>query len=299
MSHKHTKAHTGHQTPPDFVTNHPHQHAFVLVGHETVFAVHMTQYHHEEHKYQLVMKLALPPEVKSALDHARDMYPTDTFVLCNDDAESQLFMVPDLPAGRRPTFRANIFQGLPAFTEEEAEEPDFFPWDKIRTTPFIADFEVKVERIVTYRPFAHHLKQPDHATYLLWGEGEEAHMTNLQTAALASDKFEVPAFGPDYDHIMSLKEAPAWLDKPLLEAGVVVSVPGLRLNDAKTGAPTIPTDVPVAPGQKINVLYRGMGPVHTVSAGPTFLAATAVCNSPGVLEGASLIISATPKDPKK
>ncbi|MBS1304281.1 hypothetical protein [Loktanella sp. SALINAS62] len=298
MSHKHTKAHTGDKTPPDFVTNHPHQHAFVLVGHETVFAVHMTQYHHEEHKYQLVMKMTLPPDVKSALDHARDMYPTDTFVLCNDDAESQLFMVPDLPAGRRPTFKANIFQGLPAFTNEEAEEPHFFPWDKVRTTPFIADFDVTVERIVTYRPFAHHLKQPDFATYLLWGDGEEAHMTNLQTAALASGKFEVPAFGPDYDHVMSLKEAPAWLDKPLLEAGVVVSVPGLRLNDAKTGAPTIPTDVPIAPGQKIDVLYRGMGPVRTVWAGQTFLAATAVCNSPGVLDGVSLIISATPEKPE-
>lgn len=299
MSHKHTKAHTGHTAPPDFVTNDPHQHAFVLVGRETVFAVHMTQYHHEEHKYQLVMKLALPPEVKSALDHARDMYPTDTFVLCNDDADSQLFMVPDLPAGRRPTFRANIFQGLPAFTDEEAEAPHFFPWDKIRTTPIIADFEVKVDRIVTYRPFAHHFKQPDYATYLLWGAGEEAHMTNLQTAALASGRFEVPLFGPDYDHVMSLKEAPVWLDKPLLEAGVVVSVPGLRLNDAKTGAPTIPTDVPLAEGQTIAVLYRGIGPAHMITVGPTFLAATEVCNSPGVLDGVTLIISATPKDPKK
>lgn len=293
MAHEHSKM------PADFVSNHPHQHALMLIGNADVFAVHMTQYHHEEHKYQLVIKLNLPPEIKTALDEIRKMYPLDTFVLCNDDVESELFMIPDIPSGRRPKFRANIFQGLPAFTEEEAEEPHFFPWDKKRVKPVIADFEVGVERIVTYRPFAHHLKQPDYATYMLWGEGNEAHMTNLQTAALCSDKFEVPRFGPDYDHIMSLAEAPAWLDKPLLEAGILVSVPDLHLRDQKTGDSNIPTDVPFAAGNVISVLYRGMGPVRTVKAGPTFLAATAVCNSPGVIAEPSLIISAAPKDPEK
>ncbi|WP_380053947.1 hypothetical protein ACFE33_12485 [Falsihalocynthiibacter sp. SS001] len=259
----------------------------------------MTQYHHEEHKYQLVIKLELPPEAKSAYDEAREMYPLDTFILCNDDADSALFVIPDIPAGRRPTFKANIFQGLPEFTEEEEANPHFFPWDKKRLKPIIADIEVRVQRIVTYRPFSHHLKQPDYATYLLWGEGEEAHMTNLQTASLCSGKFEVPMFGPDYDHTMSLAEAPPWLDKPLLEAGIVVSVPDLRLCDPETGERTIPTDVPFKTGETISVLYRGMGPVLTVKAGPTFLAATAVCNSPGVLDEPSLIMSASPKDPKK
>ncbi|MEY8099379.1 hypothetical protein AB9F29_18480 [Falsihalocynthiibacter sp. S25ZX9] len=285
--------------PSNFVTNHPHQHALILVGDKDVFGVHMTQYHHEEHKYQLVIKLELPPEAKSTYDEAREMYPLDTFVLCNDDADSAQFMIPEIPSGRRPTFKANIFQGLPAFTDEEEADPHFFPWDKKRLKPIIANIDVRVERIVTYRPFSHHLKQPDYATYLLWGEGDEAHMTNLQTASLSSGKFEVPMFGPDYDHIMSLAEAPLWLDKPLLEAGIVVSAPDLRLCDPKTGNRTIPKDVPFKEGEAISVLYRGMGPVRKVKAGPTFLAATAVCNSPGVLEEPSLIMSASPKDPKK
>ena len=33
------------------IENHPHQHAMTLVSHETVFAVHMTQFYMEEHKY--------------------------------------------------------------------------------------------------------------------------------------------------------------------------------------------------------------------------------------------------------
>lgn len=299
MVHQHKNSDTGQTpgTPPDFVTNVPHQHAFVLLGDAAVFAVHMTQYHHEEHKYQVVMKVTLPPSAGSTLTQARERFPTDAFFLCNDD--SDLFAIPELPAGRRPRFKANIFQGLPAFAPEEAEDPHFFPWDKARTIPLVADIEVTVERIVTFRPFAHHLKQPDYATYLLWGEDDEAHMTNLQTAALASGRFEVPMYGPDHDHVMSLREPPAWLDKPLLEAGVVVSVPGLRLNDAETGAPTIPCGIPFNDGDRLQVLYRGMGEARTVIAGHTFLAATAVCNSEGMTvcpEDKSMMISATPKD---
>lgn len=300
MPHHDTKHGTGkHQRPANFITNHAHQHAFVLLGDATIFAVHMTQYHHEEHKYQLVLKLSLPPDAKSRLDDLRARFPSDTFILCNGDADDDLFMIPDLPAGRRPTFNANIFQGLPAFSAKDEADPHFFPWDKARTTPVVADVVVSVERIVTFRPFAHHHKQPDYATYLLWGEGEEAHMTNLQTARLASGKFEPPMFGPDFDHVLSLRAAPAWLDKPLLEAGVVVSVPALRLKDAKTGLPTIPCGAPCDDGQTLTVLYRGMGEGRSVVAGRTFLADTAVCNSEGMdvcPPEDSLVISATPKD---
>lgn len=124
-------------------------------------------------------------------------------------------------------------------------------------------------------------------------------MTNQQTARLASGRFEAHAFGPDYDHVMSLKEAPDWLDAPFLEAGIVVSVPALRLNEAETGAPTIPCGVPSVAGGPISVLYRGLQPARTVVPGTTVLAATAVCNSPGIAvcpPEASLVMSATPKD---
>ncbi|NNU79917.1 hypothetical protein HMH01_05640 [Halovulum dunhuangense] len=295
MSHHETQG----SRPPGFIANAPHQHAFVLLGSETIFAVHMTQYHHEEHKYQLVMKLALPAEAKSRLDDLRARFPADTFILSNGDAESDLFTIPDLPAGRRRSFNANVFQGLPAFSPEDEADPHFFPWDKARTIPVLADIDVTVERIVTFRPFAHHLRQPDYATYLLWGEGEEAHMTNLQTARLASGRFEAAMFGPDYDHVMSLRQAPDWLDKPLLEAGVVVSVPALRLRDATTGKPTTPCGPPCADGQVLTVLYRGMGEGRSVVAGTTFLADTAVCNSEGMdvcPPELSLTISATPRE---
>lgn len=293
MDHK-TMDHCG--PAPQFISNHPHQHAFLLVGDDAHFGVHMTQYHHEEHKYQLVMKVTLPVEAQLKLEKTRAQYPLDSFVLCNDDSDH--FMVPELPARRRVTFKGNIFQGLPDLSGVDMEAPHFFPWDLKRTTPLVADIEVTVERIVTFRPFAHHMIQPEFATYLLFGEGEEAHMTNLQTARLATGPFEAPLFGPDYDNVMSLKAAPEWLDKPLLEAGVVVTVPSMRLNDPETGEHFLPDEKPFKDGENLTVLYRGMGAPLTVTVKNTVLAATAVCNSAELDLSPytpSLIMSQTPK----
>jgi hypothetical protein len=46
------------------VHNDPCQHAFILVGHQRIYGVHMTQYHCEKHKYQLILHIALPKEAR-------------------------------------------------------------------------------------------------------------------------------------------------------------------------------------------------------------------------------------------
>jgi hypothetical protein len=279
------------------ISNMVHQHAMVLVGTGAVFGVHMTQYHHEEHKYQLVWKVGLPPHVAEVLDRQRRQSPGDCFVLCND--ASDLFTIPEIGSRRRTTFRANIFQGLPPFDESDEAKPHFFPWSLDRVEPLVADFEATVERVVTFRPFAHHLTLPDPATYLMFGEGAEAHITHLQTAHLATGPTDPPAFGPDYDHVQSLAAAPDWLDPKLLEAGVVVTTPALRLRDPVTGQPSLPCAPPFAPGSSIDVFYRGMGPAFNVTAGECFLFGAGVSTSPSLQPcppDQGLYISATPPD---
>jgi hypothetical protein len=282
---------------PDLVHNMPHQHALTLVGRETVFGVHMTQYHHEEHKYQLVLRLELPAAALDAFREGREDCPGDFFVLCNAESKPDLMTIPQLASGARTTFRANIFQGLPPFSDEDEKDPHFFPWALARVKPITAEFEVRVARVVYYRVFAHHYELPAFATYLLFGAGGEAHMNNIQTARLATGPFESPAFGPDYDHVMSLKAAPGWLDRPLLEAGVVVTTPAVRLRDPGTGQPRIPCDPPFRKGTEFEMLYRGIGPARSVTAGETYLFATAVCNSPSMIPACEnpMQISATPE----
>lgn len=281
--------------------NMPHQHAFTLVGHETIFAVHMTQYYMEEHKYQLVFELGLPEPVLTRLRKARRQNPKDWFILSND--ESDEFTIPEIASGRKKTYKGQIFQGLPPFTDRDEANPHFYPWSKDRCAPLIDDFDADVRRIVMFRPFAHNAIQPDHATYLIFGKGSEAHMTNLQTGRLAGSRFDAPAFGPDYDHVMSLREVPTGFDDAQLEAGIVASLPALRLRRASRDGferidteSTIPQHWPFKPGAQLDMLYRGMLPAFTVIAGESFLYGTAVSSSAETLrpDQTSLDVSVTP-----
>jgi hypothetical protein len=271
--------------PVELLTNMRHQHAFVMVGREQLFGVHMTQYHCELHKYQIIIKFSLPPKIHQQFLDLRRIYPDDTFMLCNQPGVSiseafNTFSIPELASGRVKHFAADIFQGIGPYPEEDAKQPHFFPWAYKYVRPAIANVHVTVERIVMFRPFDHHRQLPPYATYLLFGQGDEAHMTNLQTARLATGPFEPPAFGPDYDHVLSLAKPVDWLDAPLLEAGIVVTVPKIPLVDTVTGQITIPCKKIFAEGEEFEVVYRGLGPVKKVIAGATFLQCTAVCNGP-------------------
>ncbi|MGI1661609.1 hypothetical protein ACRDNQ_05150 [Palleronia sp. KMU-117] len=245
----------------------------------------MTQFHCEIHKYQLALRLGLPTDAHRELSRLRTAYPSDFFVLCNqkntDDDTTLEMTIPELASGRRKTIVADIFHGMRPFEGEPGDH--FFPWSRDLCRPAIEGIEVTIEHVVTFRPFAHLLSLPDVAPYLLFGSGDEAHMTNLQTARLATGPFEVEGFGPDYDHVLSLDGSTAdWLDPALLEAGIVVTVPAVRLRDPATGTPTIPCDTPLRPDRRIELLYRGTGPAWPVTAGPSSLYCTAVCNSPAI-----------------
>ena len=277
------------QTPQ--ISNMPHQHAFILAGEKQLFGVHMTQYHCELHKYQIIIKLELPEHIYKEYLQMRKQNPQDTFVLCNakdhEDTQTETsreFSIPQLGAGIVKKFTANIFQGIrPLSPQEIATDAHFFPWAKKYVRPALGEFEATITRIVMFRPFDHLHTLPEFATYIIFGDSKsgEAHMTNLQTARLISGPFAPPVFGPDYDHVMSLASRPDWLeaDPAMLEAGIIVTTPLVRLIDPATGIPTIPASAPFTSGSQIDVLYRGIGDVLNVTAGHTYLYATAVCNS--------------------
>jgi hypothetical protein len=259
------------------IVNPPHRHAFSLVGHKHVFGVHMTQYTHEVHKYQVIFKLGLPEHALETYRQHRAAYPDAFIVLGNDGADE--FCVPAIAAGEKTSFMGAIYHGMPLMSADQLEDPHFFPWDPSRTEPIISTLEVSVERLVLFRPFSHNLEHPEFATYYLFGEEDEAHMTTLQTARVSGGVLEPYAFGPDYDHVMSLEKAPDWLDGTLLKAGVPVSTPKVRLRDPKTGELTIPWQPPFEKGETVEVLYRGLAPSRFVTAGDTVLCTTSIGNS--------------------
>lgn len=276
------------------IDNMPHQHVFTIVGDETLFAVHMTQYYMEEHKYQLVLELDIDRDVAEVYRQARRLSPGDWFVLSNSPGD--LFTIPDLASQRKRSYWATIFQGLPAYSEAAEGGKHFYPWRRNRAVPLIEGFQARVKRLVSFRPFLHDLELPDFAQYLIFGAGSEAHMTHLQTGRQYSSRFEALAFGPDYDHVMSLGARPDEFSDSQLAAGVVSTLPSMPLLDAN-GAPMMPRSWPYAPGDSMLMRYRGITPEFEVIAGHSYLFGTAVCSSPQTLtpETTCLDASATPE----
>jgi len=278
------------------------QHAFMLVGEDRIFGVHMTQFHCEKHKYQLIMHLELPKEQAEEYRRQRQLYPQDTFVLSNFMAEegsgeeSDLFSIPKLGSFGRESFQCVIHRGFRPPVDPHEEY--VFPWKLRDTIPVIDKFEVTVKRIVHFRPFAHNERSPDFANYILWGHGDEAHMTNVQYGSLLTGPHEPPLYGLENDHVMSLAARPEWISDDMLAAGIVVTVPAIRRTDPVTGATFLLAKEPWEEGDRLAVMYRGLQPPRYVVAGPTILWGSAVLISPeltGVTENVTLNMSPMPK----
>lgn len=290
---------TGHVEPE--VANHPCQHAFILVGHDRIYGVHMTQYHCEKHKYQLILHVELPDDAREEYLRQRELYPDDTFILCNRIEDK--CSISSLGGFETKAFTGAIYRG---FRPPPVPEPEnWFPWNDRETLPVIDKIQVTVARVVLWRPFTHHEPAPDTATYLMWGHkaprfGErfEAHMTNLQTPQLLTGPHEPPLYGLDHDHVMSLAEAPDWVSHEMLNAGIVVSVPSIRRKDPESGHTVLLPAPPFGKGETFAVMYRGIQPARHVRAGQSFLWASVVCNSPElvpVTPNMSMLISPMPE----
>lgn len=186
------------------------RHAFIMVGTETLFLVHMTMFHMEEHCYQIVLRAKLPDAVMKQFREWRRKKPTQAYFLAN--LTESAMDVPQLACGQLTQFEAEIFEGIPESSPPGAPKGQYnvWPWTQ---PPAIAKVRVTVERVVYFRHFDYNFEYPKYLTYVLFGAGKEAHMQSYQTKE------------PDYDHILSLEAAPAWLPTNKLESVVTVSFP--------------------------------------------------------------------------
>lgn len=188
------------------------RHAFIMVGEETLFLVHMTMFHMEEHCYQIVLRAQLPSEVMTQFREWRRQKPEQAYFLAN--LKESALDIPQLASGQLSSFDAEIFEGIPDRSPPSAPKGQYekWPWTQ---PPAIAKVRVSVERVVYFRHFDFNFDYPKHLTYVLFGAGNEAHMQSYQTKE------------PDYDHILSLAKAPDWLPKDKLESAVTVNFPKL------------------------------------------------------------------------
>ncbi len=316
-----------HRTADDMyddaeVHNAPCQHAFIMTGgpvpidnmftkeNAKIYGVHMTQYHCEKHKYQLIMDIELtdPKQHKEYL-RQRELYPEDTFVMANRIEDK--YSIPQLGGGVRQTFKGAIYRGFrpPVMPLP----PNWFPWNDEDCIPVIDQVDVTINRIVLFRPFTHHEPAPETASYLMWGArkrrkdgtivAEQAHMTNLQTAELITGPHEPPLYGLDHDHVMDLAVVPEWISDDMLNAGIVVSVPCIPRKEDVPGRPherrtKLLPKPPFEPGDSIPVMYRGIQPPRAITVGNTYFWGSTVNNSQelqSMVENMSFIMSPMPQ----
>lgn len=182
------------------------QHAFVMLGAQTLFLAHLTMFHMEDHLYQLVVRASLPDDAMAIYRAQRKLNPDETYFLGNSGED--LLTVPQIQTGMRNFFIGDIFRGIP-------KKKKYLSWPWKGQRPVISRVRVTIERVVHYRHFDFNLEYPRDLTYLLFGAGNEAHLHHYQVKQ------------PDFDHTLSLAEAPAWLPVQKLEAGVPVNFPSL------------------------------------------------------------------------
>ena len=187
------------------------RHGFVVVGERTLFLCHLANWWLEGHNWELVLRVTLPEGAKKQIINDRD--DSEPHFLVN----SALFTIPELirrawslKANERK-FAADIWKGFAKADKPDEPDPDWVPWDEHE--PLLTDVPVKVDAVIHHRHANLNLIGRAYEEYLLFGVGGEAHI------------YHSPVHLPDYDHIATLAEVPAWIQQDQLETGVMVSVP--------------------------------------------------------------------------
>lgn len=206
--------------PP--IKDPPSQHAYVMVGRQTLFLCHLTMVYTlmPEHMYEFVLEATLPQKAWDTYLEDMDRHPDATYFLGN--SKNDQMTLPQIHIGECSSFTANIWRGIPP-APKSTHHYDTWPWTGKK--PLIRDTTVTVKRVVRFRHYNFAQDYPSSMTYFLFGKGTEAHMYHYQTRE------------PDFDQVVSLQEAPSFLSKSQLQSGVLVNIPTMASTPAPCSNP--------------------------------------------------------------
>lgn len=185
------------QASPSPIIDPPGIHNFFMFGSRSLYVEHMPMFTEEKHMYQVILRVDLPDAVMRGY-RARQGAGRKPWNLVNS---SKLYTLPQIKAGTLRSFAVDVY--------EDYSNADAAP----AGSPVATSVPLEVREVVHFRHWDFNIPRPQHLTYLLFGRGGEAHLSHY----IARD--------PDFQHIVTLRSAPAWLSPDQLAAGVQVCLP--------------------------------------------------------------------------
>lgn len=223
----------GAEVPSQSPIDTPNQHAMFMLGDQTLFVEHMPMFTKEDHMYQVVLEAELPAEVMAAYRRVRQESPQKVPNLVN--SESAQFVLPSVATGALREYPVDVFADYDVVNADGTEQ-------------LFSAVPMKVKRVVVYRHFNYSFDYPAELTYILFGKGDEAHLTHY----IARD--------PDFQHLLTLPGPPDWISQEQLQAGVELNVVGLPGDEVLCSSPL------TAPEYKVR--FQGwLNPELTLSLG--------------------------------
>lgn len=223
----------------------PMRHAFCVVGTETLFLCHQIMSHMEGHNCEFVLEVELPDDIKKRI--LKDRLAGHSHWIANQEAD--LMTLAQLKSGNKIIFKADAWNAIP-----NKHNPPNAPWgdpENPDVDPWLADFEVKVKRIVHYRHVNLNCPSRIHEQYILFGKGNEAHI------------YHSIVWQPEYGHVATLKNAPEWISKDQLEASIIISINDLSWRNDQTYC-----NIPLESGNKYKVCYFGINQYFDPNGNP-------------------------------
>ncbi|TDV39151.1 hypothetical protein C7405_101268 [Paraburkholderia caballeronis] len=184
---------------PWTIRDTPNTHGMFMLGTTTLYLCHMPMFGVEDHHYQMTLQVRLDPESMATYLMDKAQHPGAAYNLIN--LASDPFTLPQVACGLVWKYAATIYR-------DYSNDGDGAPGTKI-----VGVATVFVDRVVVYRAFDHTIPRPANLTYVLFGDGKEAHLDHY----IAAD--------PDFQHLLTLPAVPDWLDITQLRTGVLVSFP--------------------------------------------------------------------------
>lgn len=208
-----------HAPGPD-AADQPGQHGMFMVGEDSLFLLHTPMFTMEKHMYQVVLRASLPDEQMAGYRKLRTENSGTAYNLINV-ADDQ-FTLPEIKAGGVRQFKATIYDG---YSNAGGGTPGAVLWGNVPVT---------IEDVVIFRHFNFSIERPANLNYVIFGQGDEAHLTHY----IARD--------PSFQHILTLPAPPDWLSVAELAAGVVVEFPDLPSEPVSCTEPLSATTHPVS-----------------------------------------------------